>query len=97
VPLEIAVETLPTVMRAAAVGVGPLGVQQVIIVVETIDHVSGAANVQLTHDVREVLFPQAVAAVWTTKHLPVDIRHNSKIDRTAVSLEMSNILSGRKK
>ena len=96
VPLEIAVETLPTVVRAAAVGVGPIGVQQVIIVVETIDHVSGAANAQLTHDVREVLFPQPVAAVWTTKHLPVDIRHNSKIDRTAVSLEMSNILSGRK-
>jgi acyl-coenzyme A synthetase/AMP-(fatty) acid ligase len=97
VPLEIAVETLPTVVRVAAVGVGPIGVQQIIIVVETSDHTSGAASSQLTHDVREVLFPQEVAAVWTTKQLPVDIRHNSKIDRTAVACEMSNILSGRKK
>jgi olefin beta-lactone synthetase len=97
VPLEIAVETLPAVVRVAAVGVGPIGVQQVVIVVETNDHASGAADAQLTHDVRAVLYPQAVAAVWTTKHLPVDIRHNSKIDRTAVAREMSNILSGRKK
>ena len=97
VPLEIAVETLPTIVRAAAVGVGPIGVQQVVIVVETDDHTSGAASLQLTHDVRAVLFPQAVSAVWTSKHLPVDIRHNSKIDRTAVAREMSHILSGRKK
>jgi acyl-coenzyme A synthetase/AMP-(fatty) acid ligase/pimeloyl-ACP methyl ester carboxylesterase len=97
VPLEIAVETLPTVVRVAAVGVGPIGVQQVVIVIETSDHSAGAANAQLTRDVRAVLFPQVVAAVWITKHLPVDIRHNSKIDRTAVASEMSKILSGRKK
>jgi hypothetical protein len=97
VPLEIAVETLPTVVRVAAVGVGPIGVQQVIIVIETSDHSVGAADEQLTRDVRAVLFPQVVAAVWITKHLPVDIRHNSKIDRAAVAHEMSNILSGHKK
>jgi len=35
--------------------------------------------------------------VWVTKNLPVDIRHNSKIDRTAVSKQMSQILAGSKK
>jgi acyl-coenzyme A synthetase/AMP-(fatty) acid ligase len=97
VPLEVATETLPTVVRAAAVGVGPIGAQQIVIVVETSNNENGQASAQLSRDVRTALFPQAIAAVWTTKHLPVDIRHNSKIDRTAVSREMSHLLSGRKK
>ena len=97
VPLEVATETLPTVVRAAAVGVGPIGAQQIVVVVESSNNENGQASAQLSRDVRTALFPQAIAAVWTTKHLPVDIRHNSKIDRTAVSREMSHLLSGRKK
>ena len=96
VPLEIAVEALPNVMRAAAVGVGPTDVQQIVIVVETTKSSEGPADVELTHAVRTALAPQTVASVWITKKLPVDIRHNSKIDRTAVSQKMSEILAGTK-
>jgi len=96
VPLEIAVEALPNVVRAAAVGVGPTDVQQIVIVVETTKSSEGPADVELTHAVRTALGPQTVASVWITKRLPVDIRHNSKIDRTAVSQKMSEILAGTK-
>jgi acyl-coenzyme A synthetase/AMP-(fatty) acid ligase len=97
VPLEIAIEALPNVVRVAAVGVGPVNVQQIVIVVETINSSDGPAGTELTQAVRVALAPLTIAAVWTTKKLPVDIRHNSKIDRTAVSKQMSAILSGTKK
>jgi acyl-coenzyme A synthetase/AMP-(fatty) acid ligase/pimeloyl-ACP methyl ester carboxylesterase len=97
VPLEIAIEALPTVVRVAAVGVGPADVEQIVIVIETIDSGDGPADAELTHAVRAALAPLTIASVWTTKKLPVDIRHNSKIDRTAVSKQMSVILSGTKK
>jgi len=97
VPLEIAVEALPNVVRVAAVGVGPLNVQQIVIVVENVDSSDGPADSAFTDAVRKTLAPLTIAAVWTTKKLPVDIRHNSKIDRTAVSKQMSEILSGLQK
>lgn len=97
VPLEIAIEALPNVVRAAAVGVGPVDVEQIVIVIETIDSSDGPANAELSHAVRAALAPLTIASVWTTKKLPVDIRHNSKIDRTAVSKQMSQILAGAKK
>lgn len=96
VPLEIAIEALPNIVRVAAVGVGPVDVEQIVIVVETINSSDGPADAELTHAVRAGLAPLTIAAVWTTKKLPVDIRHNSKIDRTAVSKKMSQILSGTK-
>ena len=96
VPLEIAIEALPNIVRVAAVGVGPVDVEQLVIVVETINSSDGPADAELTHAVRAALAPLTIAAVWTTKKLPVDIRHNSKIDRTAVSKKMSQILSGTK-
>ena len=97
VPLEIAVEALPNVVRVAAVGVGPTDVQQIVIVVETLNKTEGPADGELTRAVRTALAPLTIASVWVTKNLPVDIRHNSKIDRTAVSKRMSVILSGTKK
>jgi acyl-coenzyme A synthetase/AMP-(fatty) acid ligase/pimeloyl-ACP methyl ester carboxylesterase len=97
VPLEIAVEALPNVVRVAAVGVGPTGVQQIVIVVETTEKTEGPASAGLTRAVRAALSPLTIASVWATKKLPVDIRHNSKIDRTAVSKQMSEVLSGTKK
>lgn len=92
VPLEIAVETLPNVARTAAVSVGPIGIQLVVIVIE--GESDGPADAELASAVRSVVSPQHVAAVYTTKQLPVDIRHNSKIDRTALGLSMARILSG---
>jgi acyl-CoA synthetase (AMP-forming)/AMP-acid ligase II/pimeloyl-ACP methyl ester carboxylesterase len=96
VPLEIAAEALPNVVRAAAVGVGPTDVQQIVMVVETVNSTEGPADTELTLAVRVALAPLTIASVWITKRLPVDIRHNSKIDRTAVSQNMTKILSGIK-
>ena len=96
VPLEIAAEALPNVVRAAAVGVGPTDVQQIVMVVETVNGTEGPADTELTHAVRKALAPLTIASVWITPKLPVDIRHNSKIDRTAVSQKMTKILSGIK-
>ncbi len=95
VPLEVAAESVAGVARAAAVGIGPLGVQQVVVVLETTgDRVDGAATPELAAAVRAAASPQAIAAVWTTKQLPVDIRHNAKIDRTALGTTMERVLSG---
>ena len=97
VPLEVAVEALPNVVRVAAVGIGPTDVQQIVVVVETINSNEGPAEAELTRAVRTALDPLTIASVWATKKLPVDIRHNSKIDRTSVSKQMSQILSGTQK
>ena len=94
---EIAAEEVPEVLRAAVVGVGPRGVQQVVVVVETADGTEGEASPELTAKVRLAVAPQKVAAVWVVKELPVDIRHNAKIDRTALAKKMSTLLSGAKK
>ena len=94
VPLEIATEAIPGVERAAAVSVGEPGVQQVVIVVEVTSGEDGPADSALAAAVRSAVAPQAIAAVFTTKKLPVDIRHNSKIDRTALGHKLAHILTG---
>lgn len=102
VPLEVIAESVHDVARAAAVGIGPVGVQQVVIVVETErrDHQQSRrvsfvpAGSVLAAAVRAALAPQSIAAVWTTDALPVDIRHNAKIDRTALGSTMERLLSG---
>ena len=66
------------------------------VVLETTgDRVDGAASPEVAAAVRAAAAPQAIAAVWTTKQLPVDIRHNAKIDRTALGRTMEHVLSGR--
>lgn len=97
VPLEIAAEEVSEVLRAAVVGVGPHGVAQVVVVVETINGNEGEASPELTAKVRLAVAPQKIAAVWVVKELPVDIRHNAKIDRTALAKKMSRLLSGARK
>jgi acyl-coenzyme A synthetase/AMP-(fatty) acid ligase len=97
VPIEIAVEEVPGVQRAAAVGVGPVGVQQLVVVVETLAASSGAAPASLAAAVRAAVAPQPVAAVRTIDQLPVDIRHNAKIDRAALSASMERVLSGERR
>ena len=74
----------------AAVGVGPVGTQQVVVVLEG----TGAelAPAPVTDLVREAA-GVPVAAVLVTAHLPVDIRHNSKIDRAAVSRWAAGVLA----
>ncbi len=97
VPLETVCETISGVQRAAAVGIGDKGVQQIVIVLETHQKNENVASAALTAQVRQALGQVDVVAVWETKKLPVDIRHNSKIDRTALGQRMQKVLSGRSK
>ena len=95
VPLEVVCEKIAGVKRAAAVGIGEKGVQQLVIVLETDQAKEDIAPPHLATQVRESLSDVDVVAIWETKKLPVDIRHNSKIDRTALAQKMQKVLSGR--
>ena len=100
VPVEVAAEAVPGVVRAAAVGVGPRGLAQVVVVVEMSELLrrseprEGPASAALSGAIRAAVTSTPVAAVWVTEHLPVDIRHNAKIDRTELSRTMSRHLAG---
>ena len=100
VPVEVAAEAVPGVVRAAAVGVGPRGLAQVVVVVEMSELLrrseprEGPASAALSGAIRAAVVSAPVAAVWVTEHLPVDIRHNAKIDRTELSRTMSRHLAG---
>ncbi|UZJ24117.1 alpha/beta fold hydrolase [Rhodococcus antarcticus] len=89
VGVEQRVETLGS--SAAVVGVGPVGTQQVVVVVTGTGEV--LASAALTEAVRGVA-GVPVSAVLVRKDLPVDIRHNSKVDRVAVAQWASGVLAG---
>jgi acyl-coenzyme A synthetase/AMP-(fatty) acid ligase len=92
VPLEVVLE--PAIgSRCAVTGVGPEGCQQVVVVVEA-DGKAGLAPSSLDGTVRAAVAPQVVAAVLTVPKLPVDRRHNSKIDRTRLGRFAENVLAG---
>jgi acyl-CoA synthetase (AMP-forming)/AMP-acid ligase II len=96
VPVERAVERALAVRRAAAVGVGPVGSQQLVVVLELPDlETEGAASGDLAERARSVV-DHPVAAVLAVPALPVDIRHNAKIDRTAVAAWAAELLAGRR-
>ena len=79
-------------VNAACVGVGPVGAQQVVLIIEE----SGSTHLL---DARETdryraacAYPFAV--VMRIDALPVDIRHNSKIDRPALASWATDLLGG---
>ena len=92
---EQTLETHPRVARAAVVGVGPAGTQQIVAIVETHPPArsSRLADSTFTRELRALL-PQPVAAVFVVPALPTDVRHNSKIDRGALSAWASETLAG---
>lgn len=103
VALEQAIETVPAVGRAAVVGIGPRGTQQLVAIVETRKPSKrvGLAGVSLAAAVRASIraavgaeFARPLAAVLVVPHLPTDIRHNSKIDRTRLSGWAERLLAG---
>jgi olefin beta-lactone synthetase len=95
VGIERRVEGLPHIRLAAAVGVGPPGTQQVVVVVSTDPTApnGGLAPRTLTAAVRRVV-DVPVAAVLVAPSLPVDIRHNSKIDRARLADWAAQVLAG---
>lgn len=92
---ELQAESVASVARAAIVGVGPRGIQQVVAVVETTPGARrvGLAGPELAASVRAAV-DVPLAAVLVVPHLPTDIRHNSKINRSALSAWADGILSG---
>ncbi len=92
VPLEVVLE--PAIgSRCAVTAIGPEGCQQVVVVVET-DGRPGLAPSRLDAAVRDALAPRLVAAVLTVPKLPVDRRHNSKVDRTRLGRFAEQLLAG---
>jgi acyl-coenzyme A synthetase/AMP-(fatty) acid ligase len=89
------VETLDDVTAAAVVGVGPVGNQQLVVVVEPAEPVrrSRLAEPRLIDRVRAVAGDRVVA-VLEVPTLPVDRRHNSKIDRTRIAAWAERVLAG---
>ena len=96
VGLEHAVESLHGVALAAVVGVGPVGTQQVVAVLEMSEPVGspGLASEGLVDHIRELAGAVDIAAVFTVPDLPVDRRHNSKIDRGRIAAWADTVLAG---
>jgi olefin beta-lactone synthetase len=97
---EARIDALDQVSRSAVVGVGPRGTQAVVAVVEAAEgHGArpprpGLAPTALARAVRAAAAPVPVAAVLVTDRVPVDIRHNSKIDRTRLAGWADGVLAG---
>jgi acyl-coenzyme A synthetase/AMP-(fatty) acid ligase/pimeloyl-ACP methyl ester carboxylesterase len=93
VGIEQRVQRLAPVRMAAAVGVGPRGTQQVVVVVAADRRATVLAPPSLAASVRAAAEVE-VAAVLQTDALPVDIRHASKIDRARVAGWAEHVLAG---
>lgn len=98
VGIEQRVEALDGVRSAAVVGVGPAGAQQIVVVVVPDGHRPSrrrpVAPLRLTESVHAAS-PWPIAAVLVVPRLPVDIRHQSKVDRTALAAWAARTLAGR--
>ena len=105
VGVEQRVEAVNGVGAAAAVGVGPIGAQ-VLVVVAVPDsagsphlRVPGSLGLKASgHDLAQAVRSAAgtpVAAVLTANRLPLDIRHASKVDRIEVARQAARLLAGR--
>jgi acyl-CoA synthetase (AMP-forming)/AMP-acid ligase II/pimeloyl-ACP methyl ester carboxylesterase len=95
VPVERMVERALGLRRVAAVGVGPVGRQQLVVVIEDPAADDGPADGVVAAAVREAV-GEPVASVLAVSKLPVDIRHNAKIDRALVASWASEVLAGRR-
>lgn len=98
VGLEQRAQGVPGLVSAAVVGVGPLGAQQVVVVVqpEVFSHGPVVAEPELAGAVRAALVGTDVAAVLVVEQLPTDVRHSSKIDRSRVAAWAERVLAGER-
>ncbi|MBB3666954.1 alpha/beta fold hydrolase [Garicola koreensis] len=100
--VETPVDALDAVARSAAVGVGPAGTQAIVVVVEPAPGQrlslgsSPLAQPEVSRAVRAASRQAAVSAVLVVERLPTDIRHNSKIERTALAAWAEQVLAGQK-
>jgi len=80
-------------------GGGPDGAAAAVLVIEATDRAlkQGQAPLALSRAVRERVKEDTgieLAAVLVVREHPTDIRHNSKIDRTALSTWAQKVLAG---
>jgi len=96
VGIEHQVSSIAGIAAAAIVGVGPPGTQQVVAVVAPIPSPkrAGLADETLADEVRSEVPSRGIAAVLVAPALPVDKRHNSKIDRTRIARWAERVLAG---
>lgn len=102
VGLEQRVEAVTGIGCTAVVGVGPAGTQQVVVIVVPSNPPTSrrrarrgrVADLELSAAVRAAV-DVPVAAVLVRDALPVDIRHASKVDRTALAGWAEKVLAGR--
>jgi olefin beta-lactone synthetase len=99
VGIEQRIETLGEVVAAAVVGVGPVGSQQVVVVLVPTEGarrgkgaLAGTAESTAVRAAAHV----PVAAVLSVDALPVDIRHASKVDRARIARWAERLLAGER-
>jgi acyl-CoA synthetase (AMP-forming)/AMP-acid ligase II len=89
VPCELPFNTHPAVRRCALVGVGPVGAQRPVICIEREPEAPGVAFEVLCKALREIALAhphtQGIETFLDHGPLPVDIRHNAKINRPLVA------------
>ncbi|MGB0112173.1 MAG: alpha/beta fold hydrolase [Ilumatobacteraceae bacterium] len=95
VPIERVVERTLGLGRCAVVGVGPVGRQQIVVVIEDAEGPDGVVDQVTINRVRQAV-DTPIASVLSARELPVDIRHNAKIDRVEVARWASAMLAGRR-
>jgi len=97
VALEQAVESIDGLSSAAVVGIGPRGTQQIVVLVQpgTPPPSPRLAAPELVDAVRATAGDDVVA-VFELPELPVDRRHNSKIDRTRLATWAEDVLGGKR-
>lgn len=97
VAAELAVERIPAVAAAAVVGVGPRGNQQIVVAVETLRHPRAPRSAPASLiDLVRAATGLDVVAVFEVPRLPVDRRHNSKVDRSRIAAWAEEALAGGK-
>jgi acyl-CoA synthetase (AMP-forming)/AMP-acid ligase II len=88
IPVEAIVNTHPAVRRSALVGVGDSNPQRAVVVVELEKHV--ADHDQVLSELRDLATEHELLRVvsqWLVHpSLPVDVRHNAKINREALAI-----------
>jgi len=94
--LEHAINRLAGVELSAIVGVGPNGTQQIVAVIVESQRRKrpSIAGENVADGIRLATEGVDVAAVLSVPSLPVDKRHNSKIDRTRIAKWAERVLAG---
>ncbi|WP_025777116.1 alpha/beta fold hydrolase [Brevibacterium sp. VCM10] len=97
--LEALIDADEQVSRSSVVGIGPVGTQALVAVLdaEGTSLSPGLAPLDLTARLRETVAEAGghdLAAVLVAPEFPTDIRHNSKIDRSRLAAWADSVLAG---